>query len=445
MREVTHDNPRKIEPIRRRSSAAFEAVVPGSKSQTLRALTIAAMCEGRSQVRGALRAEDTDRFAAALAAFGGVQVRGDGERFEVVRDAGRPRAPAGWLDVGAGAAPARFLAAFAAGAEGACRITGTPRLRQRPMAAAFAALRSLGVACECVEIEGRLPVVVHGAAFATRDVEVEATESSQFASALMLALSAHDAPATLRLRGDAVSRPYLELTRRMLAEAGVRWVEAGPGRWLRQGGSLGAREFRVEPDASSAGYFFALAAATGTRVAVEGIPRGSVQADLALLDALVAMGCDVRRADDRVEVVGAPLRGVDVDLRDAPDAAPTIAALATMARGATTIRGVAHLRDKESDRITAICDEAERLGARATSGADWIRVEPTGVARPAIVRAHDDHRIAMAFAVVGAVRDGVQIADPQCVAKSFPGFWDEFDRFLAHHAGRDGAADPRHA
>lgn len=419
--------------------------MPGSKSQTLRALTIAALTVGKSTSRNALRAEDPVRLAAALGSFDGVDVAWQGSDFEVVRRPGKRIAPAGWTDIGAGAAPARFLVACAATAQGITRVTGSKRLCERPMAVLFESLARAGVVCDCREHEGRLPAEIHGGPLASRSLEVAADGSSQFASALLLALSEDDEPAELFVRGETVSRPYLEMTSRMLAEAGVRWTETEAGRWQRQQGRLRAREFHIEPDASSAGYFFALAAATGSTATLDGIPANSMQADLTLLDVLESMGCRVRRDGDRLEVTGAPLRGVDVDLRDAPDAAPTVAALATLATGATTIRGVAHLRAKESDRIAATCAEAERLGARTTSGDDWMRIEPAGHRRRTVVQTHDDHRMAMAFSVVGAARDGVSIADPGCVAKSFPGYWNEFERFLAHHRGRDGATRRRDA
>lgn len=313
------------------------------------------------------------------------------------------------------------------------------------MAGLFEALRAAGIRCEAQAREGHLPAVLHGGTFASRHIAVAADDSSQFASAMMLAFSADDEPAEIELRGNAVSRPYLALTVRMLADAGVRWCETKPGTWRRDAGVLRARTFCVEPDASSAGYFFALAAATATTTAVEGIADDSTQADLALLDALAAMGCRITRERARIVVRGGPLRGIVVDLRDAPDAAPTLAAIATIAEGPTTIRGIAHLRDKESDRIATICAEAARLGARATQGDDWLRIDPTDDRPDAIVQSHDDHRIAMAFSCVGAARGGVSISDPDCVSKSFPGYWDEFDRFLAHHRGHGGAMPSREA
>ncbi len=429
---------RALRPVRSASAEPFQPRLPGSKSATVRALVIAAMQQGASSVHGALHADDTRALARALDSFGGIAVRETDNGFEVVRDLKRLCAPAAPLDLGAAGTPARFTIAFAATATGATTVTGSARLRQRPMGDLVDALRELGVACDSPGDGAQLPVRVHGSTLRSRHARVRASASSQFASALLLLLSADDEPAQVELEGDAVSRPYTELTRRMLDEAGAPWRWQGERTLVRGSGALRQHRFDIEPDASSAGYFFALAAATRTVVEVRGIRGDSTQADLALLDVLGAMGCRVAREENRIVVQGAPLRGVDVDLADAPDCALTVAALATLAEGPTRIRGTRALADKESDRAAAACTEAAKLGAKTRRGDDWIEIEPRTTTHAATVATHDDHRVAMAFAVVGAAREGVSIEDPDCVAKSFPGFWDEFDRFLAHHRGDRG-------
>lgn len=418
----------------------FEPRIPGSKSATLRALMIAALQQGRTEIHGALRADDTDRFASALADFGGITVKAGDCAFFVERDRMRPDAPSSVLDVGHGATPARFLMAFAALANGKSTITGSARLRERAMADLVESLRSIGVPSECSERAGHLPIAIHGTDSARREVRVRGDASSQFASALMLMLSFEDRDASIRIEGDAVSKPYFELTRRMLAAVGVAWSLREPGLYCRERGSIRCDRFDIEPDASSAGYFFALAAATKSKVLVRGIRRDSVQADLALLDPLARMGCTIARNGDEIAIEGAVLRGVDADLADAPDCAPTLAALATLADGPTTITGIGHLRDKESDRIAATCREAQRLGAKAENGPDWLRIEPAQQTQEAVIETYDDHRIAMAFSVVGAARPGIAIENPEVVTKSFPGWWQELDRFLAcHRAATVGA------
>jgi 3-phosphoshikimate 1-carboxyvinyltransferase len=411
----------------------FEPHVPGSKSATLRALLIAAMQHGRTELHGALRADDTDRFASALAQFGGISVRPGDSAFFLDRDRMRLDAPSSVLDVGHGATPARFLMAFAALANGTTTITGSARLRERAMADLLDSLRAIGVSCECIERDGYLPIRIRGMDVGKREVRVRGDASSQFASALLLMLSFEDREASICIEGDAVSKPYFELTRRMLAEAGVAWSRREPGLYFRERGSLHCSRFDIEPDASSAGYFFALAAATQSKVLVRGIRIDSVQADLALLDPLARMGCTIARNGDEIAIEGTSLRGVDANLADAPDCAPTLAALATLADGPTTITGIGHLRDKESDRIAATCREAQRLGAKAESGPDWLRIEPAQTTKAAVIETYDDHRIAMAFSVVGAARPGIAIENPDVVTKSFPGWWQELDRFLACH------------
>ena len=430
---------RALQPIGSASSQPFCPRLPGSKSATARALVIAALQRGECELRGALHADDTRALARALDAFHGLVVKETDAGFRVARSAEHLAAPDSTLDLGAAGTPARFLLAFATTAIGSTVVTGSTRLQERPMGGLVDALRSLGIACEPLGREGCLPMRVHGGPLRSRDARVRADGSSQFASALLLRLSADDCPARIVLEGDAVSRPYTELTRRMLRDAGAPWRWQSEQELVREAGALRQRSFDIEPDASSAGYFFALAAATRSTVAVHGIRSDSTQADLALLDALAAMGCRVDRGEARIAVHGAPLRGIDVDLADAPDCSLTIAALATLADGPTRIRGTRSLRDKESDRAMAACQEVAKLGATASYGDDWIEITPGPCPSAATISTYDDHRVAMAFSVVGAVRDGVAIENPDCVAKSFPTYWDEYDRFLAHHRGDRGA------
>lgn len=431
---------RALQPIGSASSKPFFPRLPGSKSATARALVIAALQQGEHELRGALHADDTRALARALDAFHGLAVQETDAGFRVERSSEVLAAPDSALDLGAAGTPARFLLAFATTAIGATVVTGSPRLQERPMGGLVDALRSLGIVCEPLAREGCLPMRVHGGPLRSRDARVRVDGSSQFASALLLLLSADDAPARLVLEGEAVSRPYTELTRRMLRDAGAPWRWQGEHELVRENGALRQSSFDIEPDASSAGYFFALAAATRSKVEVHGIRSNSTQADLALLDALADMGCRIERDEARIAVHGAPLRGIDVDLADAPDCALTIAALAAIAEGPTRIRGTRSLRDKESDRAMAACQEATKLGAATSFGDDWIAIVPGPRTGAATIATYDDHRVAMAFSVVGAVRDGVTIENPGCVAKSFPRYWDEYDRFLAHHRGDRGAA-----
>lgn len=426
-----------VPPLRGRNPAPFRPRLPGSKSGTCRALILAAMRPGTTAIPGGLRCEDTDRLAAALSAFGGLAVEPLDEGFTVWRGPGPLRAPDRPLDLGAGGAPARFLLAFAAAAEGVTEITGNERLRQRPMQDLLAALRHLGVPCDCPRAEGHLPVRVHGRPRAlpgTRTWPVGAATSSQFTSALLLLASQlPGGPIEIRATGARASEGHVDLTLAMLARCGIRTERPAPDRIVVHPATPAPAEIAVEPDASALSYFLAMAAVTGTGVAVAGLGRRSHQRDVAFADVLAEMGCEVAVADDTVALQGRSLRGIETDLADMPDTAPTLAALAAHARGPTRITGLATLRHKECDRIAACAAELRRLGQRAGEGADWLAVEPRGAVRPARVRTYGDHRMAMAFAVLGLAHGGLAVDDPDCVAKSFPGFWRELGRFRAHH------------
>lgn len=425
--------PRVIVPLQRRNAAPFEVQLPGSKSMTNRALVLGAMRMGTTEIHGGLDCDDTQRLAAALGAFGGLAVDAVPTGFRTVRSAARLQAPATAIDVGAAGTPARFLLAFAATAAGATVVTGSPRLRERPMGDLLAALRALGIRCECLQADDCLPVRVHGGTPASRHWRVGAGVSSQFTSALLLLASqCPGAPIELALDGEAVSQPYAELTRAMLAQCGIATERRGDTIVVQPAPPRCAR-IDIEPDASSMVPFLALAAVTGTAVTVPGIGAASQQADVGMLAVLERMGCAVERQRDCVRLRGAALRGVDVDMAAMPDAVLALAAVAAVAAGPTRIAGLATLRTKESDRIEAAATALSRLGQRVETGRDWLRIEPTGELAPASVPTHDDHRVAMAFAPLGLLRGGIAIEDPDCVAKSFPGFWHEFDRCRAHH------------
>jgi len=427
---------RAVPPLARTSARPFEVRVPGSKSETVRALVIAAQRPGATLVRGALGCDDSDRLAAALDAFDGLVVRRTANGFRVERATGRLGAPATPCDLGAAGTPARLLLAFAAAAEGATTITGDARLCERPMGDLVAALRDIGIRCEELGAPGRLPLRVHGGTPSGRLWRVRGDVSSQFASALLLLAAQQPAgPIRIVIEGVAVSRPYVELTRRLLERAGVVARRDAGDALVVHPGVPSAAELTVEPDATAAACFLAAAALTCTTAVVAGLGADSAQGDVAFAPLLRAMGCDVELAPDRIEVTGGPLSGVEVDLGATPDVALTLAALAAAAEGPTRITNVAHLRHKESDRLRAAASELARLGARVEEGADSLRIHPPAHLRAARIRTWNDHRVAMAFALLGLVAEGIEIEDPACVDKSFPGFWVELERFRAHHEG----------
>jgi 3-phosphoshikimate 1-carboxyvinyltransferase len=429
---------RPIARLRRKSPLPFTAHVPGSKSHTVRALVLAALRPGATAIANGLHADDTLRLAAALSAFGGLAASATADGFTVAREPGPLRAPAAPLDLGGGGTPARFLLAFAALAEGATVIDGGPRLRERPMADGVAALRAVGIRVDELGAPGCLPLRVHGGPRVPKPWRLSAATSSQFGSAMLLLASQQPGgPVAIELEGEVVSAPYLALTAAVLRQAGIAVDgERGGRRFVVRPGPVRAERLQVEPDASSAQYVLGMAALTATAVHIDGLRRDSPQGDASFADLLARMGCRVAWDGARLELTGAAaLAAVDVDCRDVPDVVPMLAVLAARARGRSWLRGLAHLRGKESDRLGAVEGELQRLGQPCAIEGDALRIDGGAPVRQTLVHTHDDHRLAMAFTVLGLVADGVAIEDPDCVGKSFPGFWAEFDRFVAHHAG----------
>ncbi len=426
-----------VETLRKRNPAPFSARIPGSKSYTNRALVLAALRLGTTEVVGGLDCDDTRRLAAALASFDGLTVAATPTGFTVTRTREVLGAPAAEIHMGAAGTPARFMLAFAAAAEGATVVTGTARLCERPMGDILDALRALGIRCECLGNEGCLPVRVHGGRPSTNLWRIHGGVSSQFTSSLLLyaAQQPGPEPVTLEITGNQVSRPYVEMTRALMKVCGLSAERAREDALVVRPGRPSVARIPVEADASGMSYFLAAAAVTGTTVEIPGIGGGSAQGDVGLARAFERMGCEVVLGADSIRITGRALRGIEIDMETMPDVVLTLAAVAARAEGPTRITNIANLRVKECDRIHAAANELTRLGVEVVEGEDWLLIQPLGKLVPARIHTYDDHRVAMAFSVLGLVHEGVAIEDPACVAKSFPGFWEELGRFTRHHNG----------
>lgn len=398
--------------------------VPGSKSITNRALVAAALAKGDSVLEGALVADDTEAMVDSLRRLGvPLLVDAGGEKVTVEGRAGRVAPGPVDLDARLSGTTARFLLPLLALGSGRYRLDGHPSLRARPMGPSLAAVRRLGGVIEEEGEVDHLPVTVVASELAGGKVQVPGSASSQFASGLLLCAPAMAGGLHLELEPPVVSRPYLDLTLAVMASFGAE-VSGGidTGVTVSPGGYRG-RRYRIEPDASTASYFFAAAAIGGGRVRVPGLGRASTQGDLAFVDILEAMGARVRRDDDAVEVSsGEVLRGVDVDMASCSDTAQTLAAVAVFASSPTRVRGIGFIRAKETDRIAAVVAELRRCGIAAVEETDGFTVMP-GRPRPARIETYADHRMAMSFTLLGLRAPGIEIADPGCVAKTFPGFF----------------------
>jgi 3-phosphoshikimate 1-carboxyvinyltransferase len=385
----------------------------------------------------------------ALRALGS-EIRTDCEPWQVRGTAGRLAPPSGPIYVQNSGTSARFLTAAATLGHGAVEIDGNARMRERPIADLVDALHGLGARVQILGERGCPPLRVLGGGLAGGIARIDARQSSQYVSAVLLAAPyARDSITLHFVDGELVSRPYVDLTLEVMRAFGgeARWLGGSedqgttpsgdplaalseePGLYVRAGRHYEAREYTIEPDASSAAYPFCAAAITGGRVLVKGMPAHSLQADLALLDLLEIMGCRVNHGETGVEVVG-PQKALrspgEVDMNALPDAVLALSVLALFADGPTLIRNVATLRIKETDRLAALETELRKLGARVQTGDDWISIAP-GPLRGAAIDTYDDHRMAMSFALAGLRIPGVVIRDPGCVSKTWPEYFDVFE------------------
>ena len=406
--------------------------LPGSKSITNRALLAAAMADGESVLERFLVADDTLAMVECVRRLGAtVELDRAAQRASIVGCGGRLPAGEVSLDVRQSGVTARFMVPLVAAGDGTYTIDGHEQMRGRPQEDLLAALANAGVRVEPLERPGRLPVRLQGGHAPRGRVAVSGAVSSQFASALLLAAPLYPAGLTVEVVGQSVSAPYLTMTLAVMEQFGATIETDGGGLFHVAPGGYRASTMEIEPDASAASYFFGAAAITEGRVCIPGLGRGSLQGDLAFVDVLADMGAEVEVGASETTVVGTgALAGVEADLRGFSDTAPTLAVVAAYATGSTRIEGIGFIRGKESDRIAAIVTELQRCGVGATAGDDGLTVVPSAVV-PAEVQTYEDHRIAMAFSLLGLRTDGISIADPGCVAKTFPEYWEMLDRLWA--------------
>ena len=398
---------------------------PGSKSITNRAFVCAALARGTSHLSGCLASEDTRVMLECLRTLGiDVRVFDDG----VVRVTGCGNViPAGEarLWVANSGTTIRFLTAVAATGRGTFRFDGNARMRERPIGDLISALQQLGVDATARKHHRFPPVTVRADGLPGGTVRMKGDVSSQYLSGLLMAAPAARSPITIELQGAVVSRPYVDMTIAVMKSFGVE-VERPNERTFEIAAPdhYRAVEYDVEPDASAASYFWAAAAVTGGKVTVEHLSRRALQGDVRFVDCLHEMGCRIEERKDGITVVGRPLRGIDVDMSDISDTVPTLAVVALFARGATTIRGVEHIRHKESDRIADVSRELRKLGADVAEHDDGMTINPKPL-HAARIATYDDHRIAMSFAIAGLKIRGVVIEHPSCVEKTYPEFFQD--------------------
>lgn len=414
----------------------LDIAVPGSKSITNRALVLGALAAGNVTLKGALFADDTRYMIEALRKLG-FAVEADESKLQIKVTGRGGEIPAKEADVfvGNSGTTVRFLSAFLCLGRGRYRLDGNARMRERPIADLVEALTKLGVPARCELGNDCPPVILEPDGVPGGLAQVEGGRSSQYASALLMVAPYAQAPLDIEITGEFVSRPYVELTLRTMADFGVGTATEGQRVYRpTHGARYRPGVYGVEGDASAASYFLAAAAILGGRVAVTNLRADSPQGDAAFARILERMGCRVRRGflggNRGIEVSrdpGTRLSGIDVNLNDMPDVAQTLAAVALFADGPSHLFDIGNLRIKETDRLKAVATELARLGAEVEEGDDYIEIGP-GTPKDAAVETYEDHRMAMALALVGLGRGGVTIKDPGCVAKTYPHYFADLEK-----------------
>jgi len=404
--------------------------VPGSKSLTNRALLIAALAAGTTRLTNALFSDDSRYFAGALQTLGfDIQLDESKHEMTVMGLGGRIPVQKAGLFIGNAGTAARFLTAFLTLGNGEYVLDGEARMRQRPIGDLVDSLTQLGANLETSN--NCPPVRIMAAGLPGGKTRIAGNISSQFLSALLMVAPYAGSTVELEVTGILNSKPYVDMTIAVMMDFGVAVERHGYEAFkVTPCSYVSPSSYSIESDASAASYFFAAPAICGGTVRVENLSRRSMQGDIAFLDVLKQMGCQVTEGGDFISVDccrPADLRGVDVDMGDFPDTAQTLAVIAPFASSPTIIRGIASARVKETDRIHATCTELARLGVRVEEREDGMTIYPCEKFTPASIRTYNDHRMAMAFSLIGLRAEGMEIENPSCVSKTFPDYFETLE------------------
>ncbi len=399
--------------------------IPSSKSYTNRALLIAALADGDSRLKAPLISDDTRYMEEALKQFG-IPVDLQDNAFLISGRGGALQAPEGEIFVGNAGTTLRFLTTFAALAPGITRLTGDPRMQERPVGDLLDCLAQMKVEARSVRGNGCPPLEIRGGSVPGGDIRLRGDKSSQYLTSILLSAPYFQNPTTLHILGELTSRSYADITLDIMRTFGVDVENEGYHTFrVPAGRTYRAQTYAIEGDWSSASYFLAAAAVTGGEVTLTHLNPQSVQGDAGFLQVLTKMGCWGEQKQGKIHLRGNPLRGITINMNNMPDTVQSLAVTALFAEGDTTITGIGNLRIKETDRIEALARELSRLGAQVKAGDDYLVIRPGSYSGCEIDTYHD-HRMAMSFAVAGLKIPGLQIKNPSCVEKSFPDFFDRF-------------------
>ena len=415
-----------VKPLPRPVDCKIE--VPGSKSITNRALLLASMAQGESVLTNVLFSDDSRSCMDCLAALG-YDINID-EADKTVRLTGGAPAEKARINVRSAGTSARFLTALLAASKGEYIIDSSEQMKRRPMKPLLDALAGLGCGIEYMEKEGFLPYKIYGGALSGGEVAVEAEQSSQFTSALLMTGCLHRNGLIIRTTGRETAKSYIGITLKMMEQFGVSVKRPAEGIYtVESGQAYSPREYRIEPDISSACYFYAAAALSGGSTLVKDARFSSMQGDVKFLDILTELGCAAKEIGEGILLKGPEqgiYKGIDVDMNDCSDQAITLAVLAPFASSPTTIRNIGHIKHQESNRVRAVLTELSKMGIRCVETDDGIRIWP-GTPKPSLVETYDDHRVAMAFSLIGLRAEGIRIANPSCVAKTFENYFETLE------------------
>ncbi|MCP4115187.1 MAG: 3-phosphoshikimate 1-carboxyvinyltransferase [Desulfobacteraceae bacterium] len=416
--------------IKARNIQPCSVTVPGSKSVSHRMVICAALAGGQSVVDNLLKSEDIELTMAALGHMGASITPNGDNSVTITGFDGRPGPFSDPIYLGNSGTSMRLLAGIAALGESPYILTGDERMNQRPMDALLACLRMADIDAVSVNGNGCPPVSIRGGIRRGGLVTLDCSTSSQYLSSMLMMGAVLRNGLHITLAGPPVSAPYIDLTLDIMKRFQVTAQRITETQFRVPGGQAYVPgHFVVEPDLSNASYFWAAGAVSGSPVKVTGISRKSLQGDLEFVDILGRMGCEVTEDEEGIAVSGNALTAIDVDMGRCPDVVPTLAVVAAFAKGTTRITNIAHLREKECDRIEAVVSQLRKMGIEADQGDDWLTVTG-GAPHGASIETFNDHRIAMAFGVAGLKVENVLIENESCVGKSFPTFWEVFETLI---------------
>lgn len=410
----------------------WTVTVPGSKSMTNRALLMGSLADGKTTLSGVLFSDDSRHFLAALQALGfDVEIQEAQKQVTITGLNGKVPVTEGKIDVGSAGTAARFLTALLGVAEGTFTIQASEQMKKRPMKPLFDVLVAIGAKISYLEKEGHLPIQITGIGGTKAMDEVccvalDISESTQFLSALLLISPMIKQGLSIAITSARKDGSYIQITRKMMENFGVEVMFDGENYNIRKDSSYKAGAYQIEPDISAACYFYAAAALTGGKALVKNVTWDCMQGDLQFLNVLAQMGCTITETAQGIVVCGAEggrLKGITVDMKEFSDQTMTLAAIAPFAEEDVRIENVGHIRLQESDRIHAIATELSRLGVTCKEEKDALTIQPK-IPNAGIVQTYDDHRMAMAFALIGLRVQGIEIANPMCCRKTFEEYFD---------------------